>query len=344
MNVPEYLTPAKGTPQFASKTTEQRELVNQAIYVLDRLGIPIAGRTPRQLEGMAVAFLAVIDIDSPDRWKGAKDLRDGRSMSTREIIEYVNDRFGEKISRGSYDDIRRQHLKLPVLAEVVVRSKPGAARNDPERGYALNPDYAEIIRLFGVDEWDAMVTTFMAEREALREVLAAKRVVQRLPIKIKEGLVAEFGPGEHNELIKAVIEDFLTRYGFEAQVLYVGDAENKMLHVEKEVLAELKFFDLTHGELPDVIAYSRGKNWLYLIEAVHTSGPMSAERRLILSRLLKESPAEIIYVTAFLTRDKFKEWAREIAWETEVWIALEADHIIHYDGEQFLGPYKSLPK
>ena len=28
-----------------------------------------------------------------------------------------------------------------------------------------------------------------------------------------------------------------------------------------------------------------------------------------------------------------------IAWETEVWIADEPDHMIHYNGERFLGPY-----
>lgn len=30
----------------------------------------------------------------------------------------------------------------------------------------------------------------------------------------------------------------------------------------------------------------------------------------------------------------------EISWETEVWVADAPSHLIHFNGEQFLGPYK----
>jgi hypothetical protein len=29
----------------------------------------------------------------------------------------------------------------------------------------------------------------------------------------------------------------------------------------------------------------------------------------------------------------------EIAWETEVWVADAPSHLIHFNGERFLGPY-----
>ncbi|MCI0488488.1 MAG: hypothetical protein L0229_18020 [Blastocatellia bacterium] len=150
----------------------------------------------------------------------------------------------------------------------------------------------------------------------------------------------EFTAGEHNILQKAIIEDFLPRYGYNSKVLYVGDAANRFLLLEKEELEKLKFFELAHGELPDVVAYSKEKNWLYLIEAVHTSGPISPLRRLNLQALTKTCTAEIIYVTAFLNRQTFRRFIGDIAWETEVWIASEPDHLIHFDGEKFLGPYK----
>lgn len=35
----------------------------------------------------------------------------------------------------------------------------------------------------------------------------------------------------------------------------------------------------------------------------------------------------------------YKNCQEELAWETEVWIATEPDHMIHRDGERFLGPY-----
>ena len=32
-------------------------------------------------------------------------------------------------------------------------------------------------------------------------------------------------------------------------------------------------------------------------------------------------------------------------WESEVWVAEDPDHLIHFDGERFLGPYPDvLPK
>ncbi len=30
----------------------------------------------------------------------------------------------------------------------------------------------------------------------------------------------------------------------------------------------------------------------------------------------------------------------EIAWETEVWVADAPTHLIHFNGERFLGPYE----
>jgi len=140
-------------------------------------------------------------------------------------------------------------------------------------------------------------------------------------------------------LQKAIIEDFLPRYGFGAEVLYVGDTSNKYLHLEAKKLEDLNFFELSHEELPDVIAYSKQKNWLYLIEAVHSSGPISEIRLLQLQKLSKSCKADLVYITAFLDRPKFRKFMADIAWETEVWIADNPDHMIHFNGDKFLGPY-----
>ena len=132
----------------------------------------------------------------------------------------------------------------------------------------------------------------------------------------------------------------MPRYGFGAQVLYVGDTSDKYLHLEEKKLKELKFFEISHEELPDIIAYSKEKNWLYLIEAVHSSGPISEIRLLQLQKLTEKCTADIVYVTAFLNRPKFRQFMAEIAWETEVWIADNPDHMVHFNGDKFLGPYK----
>lgn len=60
-----------------------------------------------------------------------------------------------------------------------------------------------------------------------------------------------------------------------------------------------------------------------------------------LKRLTANCTADIVYVTAFLTKAAFRKWATEIAWETEVWIAENPDHLVHFNGDKFLGPYVS---
>ena len=45
-----------------------------------------------------------------------------------------------------------------------------------------------------------------------------------------------------------------------------------------------------------------------------------------------------IYVTAFLAFATFNKFSEQLAWETEVWIADMPDHMIHLNGDKFLGP------
>jgi len=342
LNVPQYINPSKASKQFKQKPEALQQLINEALHILASLGIP-SDATPRRLERMALAFLAVVNVKESKDWSNAQDETQERSLRTREVIDYINTHFGEKISRGSYDDIRRQDLKLPVLGEIIVQTiqtKPKSARNDSTRGYALSADYAPLIRQFGQSNWEQQVEEFLRERKTLVDQLSVTRQLAMLPVTLPSGLSLEFTPGKHNELQKAIIEEFLPRYGYGAEMLYVGDTADKFLFLEKEKLKSLNFFELAHGELPDIIAFSQQKNWLYLIEAVHSSGPISDIRLLELKKLTTQCTADLIYVTAFLTKKTFRKFSHQIAWETEVWIADVPDHLIHFDGDKFLGPFK----
>ena len=78
-----------------------------------------------------------------------------------------------------------------------------------------------------------------------------------------------------------------------------------------------------------------------LIEAVHSSNPVDDQRHALLTRLTAGCTAGRIFVTAFLTRTDLRKWVTRIAWETEVWIASDPAHVVHFDGVRFLGPYDS---
>jgi hypothetical protein len=290
---------------------------------------------------MALAFLATGRIKNISDFNDAQDLNSGYSLKTRDIIIYVIGHFGENISSGSYDDIRRKDLKLLTVAEVVLQSSPNSTTNDSTRGYSINPTYAELIRKFGSNGWRELVSEKLRHIEPLNEKLKRERDIVKVNVTLPSGGELTFSAGDHNDLQKAIIEEFLPRYGYGAQVLYVGDTSNKYLYLEKERLQELNFFEISHEELPDVIAYSKQKNLLYLIEAVHSSGPISELRLIQLQKLTRGCSADMVYVTAFLNRAKFRQFMIDIAWETEVWIADNPDHLVHFNGDKFLGPYSA---
>ena len=109
----DYLAKAKKTPK-----TKQR--INTALDILNAVGIPVDDMPVIRRMRMAEAILALADV--VDDWSKAKSADNGHFLTTRGIIKVVNPRFQEKISSGSYDDIRRKDLKFPRLAELVVNS------------------------------------------------------------------------------------------------------------------------------------------------------------------------------------------------------------------------------
>ena len=320
---------------FRTKSKTIQELINTSLYILNCFGIPIEN-TPRRLERMAITFLACGDIKSINDLKNIKDTNSNFSLKTREIRNFVNKYFLENIN-SEYDLIKKD---LPLLTISNIIFQLNSTKDKCIHEYSINPFYANLIREFGTKNWEETVAKKLKHIKPLSQKLKRQRNIKKNKVTLSSKNKLTFSSGEHNDLQKAIIEDFLPRYGFGAEVLYVGDTANKYLHLEKKKLEKLNFFKISHEELPDVIAYSKKKNWIYLIEAVHSSGPISELRLLQLQKLTQNCAADIVYVTAFLNRAKFRQFMVDIAWETEVWIADNPDHMVHFNGDKFLGPYK----
>lgn len=315
-------------------------MVFNILDVFQLIGIPV-DNTDRKLERMAKACLAVGKIKRD--FSEACSFEDGFTR-TRDIITFENKNFGEDISPGSYDDIRRQDLKLLVEAGIVVNSSSTEeqATNNPSRGYGLSTSFANLLHSFGSSRWEILLNEFRKETKSLKEELERRRDLQKVPVTLPNGKTIVLSYGEHNNLQKAIIEVFLPLFGFGAEVLYVGDTKDKFLHLEKAELEKIKFFTLEHEELPDVVAYSREKNLLYLIEAYHSTGEWDEIRVRKVKRKLEESgcTANVIFFTAFENKNIFKQKAKDIAWETEVWIADSPEHLVHFNGYKFLELHK----
>ena len=96
------------------------------------------------------------------------------------------------------------------------------------------------------------------------------------------------------------------------------------------------------AKIPDVIVYHAARNWLLLIEAVTSAGPVDGKRRKELKDLFAGCSAGLVFVTAFENRRTMQSFVSHLAWESEVWIAEDPDHMIHFNGERFLGPYPDV--
>lgn len=316
------------------------ENIYAILDILKDVGIPFEGQSALRLQRMAQACMAIGGIRKS--FNEVKSVKDGTFLRTREILKFENDHYNENISPGSYDDIRRKDLKLLVLANIAINSSAleSQATNDGSRGYCLSDEFADLIRAYGTDMWADSLLKYQQKSIALTKELESKRELERVPVKLPFGQELLLSWGKHNELQKAIIENFLAIFGNGSEVLYVGDTCDKLLHTDEEELKELGFFELKHDELPDVLAYHREKNLLFLIEAFHCTGQWDKTRLYKVKKKLEGCKANLVFVSAFETIDQFRTKSNDIAWESEVWIADMPEHMIHFNGWKFLEIHK----
>ncbi len=329
-----------------NKSKKVRELIHDGVKIIDSVQVPIEQLTARRLERMAMCFLALCGITKPNSWNKTKSISSEHILRSRQIIEFVNMNYEESISPGSYDDIRRKDLKMLVMMGLVVKSanNPNADTNDGTRGYALEENFADLVRCYKTRQWSTKLESFEVDTEYLKSFYG-KRDREKLSVRLEEDLTISLDTGPHNEIQKAVIEKFLPNFGYESTVLYVGDTSAKQIHKYSERMIALGLNIEDRGMLPDIVAFSEQKQWLYLIEAVHSSNPLNADRCIELKRtVLKDCPYGVVFVTAFLNRSEFRKWLPEIAWETEVWLVDNPEHLIHFNGDRFLGPHEKEPE
>jgi hypothetical protein len=164
--------------------------------------------------------------------------------------------------------------------------------------------------------------------------------MERIPLTLPDGSGFTLSPGGQNVLIKQMIEDFCPRFTPGAEVLYIGDAGDKWALFQRDRLGALGVTVDKHGKMPDLVVHMPDSNWLVLMEAASSHGPVDSKRHDELAELFAASTAGLVYVSCFPDRAEFRKYVDKIAWESEVWCADHPTHMIHYNGERFLGPYE----
>ena len=198
-----------------------------------------------------------------------------------------------------------------------------------------------MIREASSSQFQAVLAAYLADVPGLQAQYDAARAMHRIPVTLPGGEALTLSPGGQNVLLKQIVENFCPYFTPGGLVLYAGDADSKWAGFDETGLTELGVFVDEHGKMPDLVVYLRDKHWLVLLEAASSHGPVDAQRHGELGRLFANSTASLVYVSCFPSRSEMRKYLTDIAWETDVWCADNPTHLIHFNGERFLGPSPS---
>ena len=307
--------------------------IEDAQKILKAFGLP-----PAQYNEMAaLTLLALCNLKEQDNWKKATKQSMGVS---KDIMNFVNVNYDKSYAPNTRETFRRQVLHQFVQARIVDYNPddPKLPVNSPKAHYALTAEALEVIKSYKTKNWEKALSHFLAVVGKLSDVYLKERELNQIPVTLQNGKTIKLSAGKHNEVQGAIVEQFAPRFANGGVLLYLGDTAKKDLHVDVQELKNLGIPIDQHSKLPDVVIFDTKRNWLFLIEAVTSHGPVSPKRLLELEEFLKDCKVGKVYVTAFPDMTEFKKHSNNIAWETEVWLMEVPDHMIHFNGDRFMGP------
>lgn len=292
----------------------------------------------------ARTLLSLLNLREGDTWDQATNNRIG----VRGLMDWMRNNLDYQIAENSRETVRREVLHQFVAAAFCEHNDddPNRPTNSSKNVYRVSPNALNVIRMYsGNDanssEFTIALEEYLADFQSLVELQREERRMAKIPVRMPSNEIEYINPGGQNKLIKAMVEEFCPRFIPGGRVLYIGDADNKTVHYDKDIFSSLGINLDMHGKMPDLVVYQEDKNWLFLMEAVTSHGPVNALRKKDLESLFKGSKAGIVYVSCFPNRQVLRSHLMDIAWETEVWLESDPTHMIHFNGSRFMGPYES---
>lgn len=293
----------------------------------------------------ARTLLSLLNLREGDTWDQATNNRIG----VRGLMDWMRNNLDFPIAENSRETIRREVLHQFVAAAFCEHNDddPDRPTNSSKNVYRVSPNALSVIRMYSgsnddtSSEFRIALEEYLAYVPSLVELQREERKIHKIPVRMPSNEIAYINPGGQNKLIKSMVEEFCPRFAPGGQVLYIGDADSKTSNYNKELLSSLGINLDMHGKMPDLVVYQKDKNWLFLMEAVTTHGPVNPLRKKDLESLFGGSEAGIVYVSCFPNRQVLRSHLMDIAWETEVWLESDPTHMIHFNGSRFMGPYES---
>jgi adenine-specific DNA-methyltransferase len=307
--------------------------IAQAIEVLREMGLPSA----QQNERSALSLLALVQVKENGSWQNLKE----PLLGIRAILDFCRNDYGKPYAENSRESFRKETMHQFVQASVAVQNPddPNRAPNSPKWVYQISNEAKSLLATYGTKDWKPALANWHANVQTLGDRYRMVREMALVPCKLTNGSTLQLSPGEHSELIRDIIEHFAARFAPGSKVVYIGDTGNKGVIFDEAYLASLGVVVHERGKMPDVVLHHEENGWLLLIESVTSVGPMDGKRHDELTKLFGSSSEGLVFVTAFPDRNLMKRFLTDIAWETEVWVASDPDHLIHFNGDRFLGPH-----
>ncbi|MBS0514219.1 MAG: restriction endonuclease [Proteobacteria bacterium] len=308
--------------------------IKEALRILTALGLPRAQLNARS----AICLLALCNLKPRTAWENAS----APLVGITPIMEFAAVHYMDKpYAPNTRETIRRQTMHQFCDAGIALYNPddPGRAVNSPKAVYQISPEALSLVRSFNGRQWQRSLTDFLDRNASLASKYAKPRKLAGIPVRIGDSQTIRLSPGAHSELIRGIVEQFAPRFAPGSTLIYAGDTGDKRGFLDSTALAALNVKLDSHGKMPDVVIHDTARDWLLLCEAVTSHGPVDAKRHEELKRLFSAARPGLVFVTAFPTRKNMAKYLGDIAWETDVWSADAPDHLIHFNGERFLGPY-----
>ncbi|MCQ2189316.1 MAG: restriction endonuclease [Paludibacteraceae bacterium] len=300
--------------------------------LMKEIGMPVQQQS--QLCCLTLLAMSSLKNDSP-----YEEATNGW-IRIHDVIDFIREKYEIEYAENSRETFRKQAMHHFRTAAIIEDN--GEATNSPNYRYRVTDEFLTVIKSLKKVKGNSLedieeIKAFLSQHQSLKEIYSSKKTMQKMPVKINNEDFT-FSPGKHNQLQKAIIEEFAPRFAPNSECLYVGDTTEKDLVKKVEKLKSLGFEITLHDKMPDVVLYREDKDWIYFIESVTSVGPMDSKRIMEIGQMTENVTAGKIFVTAFLDFKTFKQFSESLAWETEVWIADMPEHMIHLNGDRFMGP------
>ena len=308
----------------------------EAIDILGQFGLPRAQINERT----AYCLLALLNITPDKAWGEAGSPLVGITP----MMDFAREYYGKDYAPNTRETFRRFSMHQMVQAGIALYNPdmPDRPTNSPKAVYQISPAALDVIKAYGSRDWTGKLSAFKSMASTLTAQYAKERLMDMVKVKIRKDLQVSLSPGKHNELIRAIIEDMAPRFIPGSTLVYIGDTGEKWGFFDDALSARLGFSVEVHGKMPDVILWQEEKNWLVLVESVTSHGPVDSKRYIELSELFTSVHADKVFISAFPDKRTFARFAPDVAWETEVWVADNPTHMVHFNGDKFIGPYKTV--